>query len=315
MAVARTGQIARQRTRPSAARPVFRLFPVTVTRVRRLSPSFARITLTADCLRGFGNGGDDQRIKVVLPKPGRTLDDFPDAPDWYQRWQQLPEATRPDLRTYTVRAFRPETRELDVDFVLHGVDHGRSGPASGWAANAQPGDRIGVIGPDAGTGNCRSGCEWSPPECAERLVLAGDETAVPAVGAILESLPADARGVACLEVPEAGDRQEWSVPDGVEVRWFARCGATPHGKLLEEGVAEVLRELPDRPRRSTAEFEDIDLDNDVLWEIPERSSGSVYGWLAGEASVIKRLRRMMVNEHGIPKQAVAFMGYWREGRC
>lgn len=313
MAVAQTGRITPQRTQPNAQRPVFRLFPVTVLRVRRLGPSFVRITFADECLRGFGNGGDDQRIKIVLPKPGRTLADFPDTPDWYPQWQQLPEETRPDLRTYTVRAFRPDDGELDVDFVLHGIEHGHSGPASGWAAHAQPGDRIGVIGPDARTGNCRSGCEWAPPACAKRLVLAGDETAVPAVAAIVESLSADSRGVVCLEVPEHGDRQELSMPAGIEVRWFARCGAAPHGKLLEEGVAEALRELPDLSREHGAEPEELGED-DVVWEIPERSSGSVYGWLAGEASVIKRLRRTLVNEHGFPKQAVAFMGYWREGR-
>ncbi len=140
---------------------------------------------------------------------------------------------------------------------------------------------------------------------------------MPAVAAIVESLPPSARGIVCLEVPEEHDRQEWTVPDGVEVRWFARRATVPHGRLLEAGVATALDELHLRARGDVAELDDINVDTSLLWEVPDTSAspGRFYGWLAGEAAVIKRLRRMLVNDYGIPKQAVAFMGYWREGRC
>ncbi|MEB3369905.1 siderophore-interacting protein [Saccharopolyspora mangrovi] len=304
-----------QSGRNTAAKPGYRLFPVEVTRVLRLGPSFTRITFGGACLAEFGCGGHDQRIKIVLPKPGRALEDFPEGDDWYPRWLALPEDVRPDLRTYTVRDYRPEACEVDVDFVLHGLDDGHAGPASSFAAAARPGQVIGLFAPDRpGTGRMW-GCEWAPPASAERLVLAGDETAVPALAAIVESLPAHARGVVCAEVPEDGDRQEWTGPAGVEVRWYARDGA-PHGKLLCEGVAGVLRELcpVGAAGAGDGELEDVDVDTGVLWEVPEASTESIYGFLAGEAAVIKRLRRLMVDEHGVPKRAVAFMGYWREGR-
>ncbi|RRO20399.1 siderophore-interacting protein [Saccharopolyspora rhizosphaerae] len=305
--------MARSR-RTAAERPAYRLFPVEVAHVRRLGPSFVRITFSGACLSEFGFGGHDQRIKVVLPKPGRSLADFPDGEDWYARWLDLPEDVRPDLRTYTVRHYRPETCEVDVDFVLHGLDDGHAGPASTFAAGARPGEVIGLLAPDRPGSGRMWGCEWAPPASADRLVLAGDETAVPALAAIVESLPADARGVVCVEVPEEGDRQRWSVPAGVEVRWYGRAGA-PHGKLLCEAVTEALRELcPAGGTGVRVELEDVDVDTGLLWEVPESSSGSIYGFLAGEAAVIKRLRRLLVDEHGVPKQAVAFMGYWREGR-
>ncbi|TDD07806.1 siderophore-interacting protein [Saccharopolyspora terrae] len=309
MTVARTGRIA-------STKPEYRLFPVEVTRVLRLGPSFVRITFGGACLSGFGFGGHDQRIKIVLPKPGRALDDFPEGDDWYPRWLDLPDDVRPDLRTYTVRDYRPHAQEVDVDFVLHGLDDGHAGPASTFAAAARPGQLIGLFAPDRPGSGRMWGCEWSPPASADRLVLAGDETAVPALAAIVESLPADARGVVCVEVPDSGDEQEWARPAGVDVRWYPRAGA-PHGKHLTEGVAEALREL--RPVRDTSprpsELDDVDVDTGVLWEVPEGATGSIYGFLAGEAGVIKRLRRLLIDEHGVPKQAVAFMGYWREGRC
>ncbi|MEV0705019.1 siderophore-interacting protein [Saccharopolyspora sp. NPDC050389] len=307
MAGTRTAQLIEQK-------PVYRTFPVEVARVRRLGPSFVRITFTAECLRSFGAGGDDQRIKLVLPQPGRTLADFPSGPDWYQRWLAMPDEIRPNLRTYTVRAYRGDSAELDVDFVLHG------GPASNWAAAARPGDEIGLLGPDRpGTGRMW-GCEWAPPVTASHLVLAGDETAVPAVASIIEALPPCTRGIVCLEVPEEHDRQDWNLPDGVEVRWFPRCAAVPHGKLLEEGVAAALDELRPRSRGGAAELDDVDADTAKLWDVPDivedaATPGSFYGWLAGEAGVIKRLRRLLVSDYGVPKQAVAFMGYWREGHC
>ncbi len=309
MTAARTGRIA-------SAKPEYRLFPVVVNRVLRLGPSFVRITFGSACLSGFGFGGLDQRIKIVLPKPGRPLGDFPEGDNWYPRWLDLPDDVRPDLRTYTVRAYRPHAREVDVDFVLHGLDDGHAGPASTFAATARPGQVIGLFAPDRPGSGRMWGCEWSPPASADRLVLAGDETAVPALAAIVESLPSDSHGVVCVEVPDIGDEQEWERPAGVDVRWYARAGA-PHGKLLTEGVAEALREL--RPVRDASprqsELVDVDVDTGALWEVPEAATGSIYGFLAGEAAMIKRLRRLLIDEHGVPEQAVAFMGYWREGRC
>ncbi|MBE9375206.1 siderophore-interacting protein [Saccharopolyspora sp. HNM0983] len=302
-------------TGANRTKPAYRLFPVDVSRVRPLGPSFVRITFTGECLRSFGSAGDDQRIKIVLPQPGRTISDFPDGPDWYSSWLGLPERIRPVLRTYTVRTHRPESAELDIDFVLHGIDSGHGGPATHWAANTVPGDRIGLLGPDRPGGGRMWGCEWAPPETADQLVLAGDETAVPAVAAILEALPDTARGIACLEVPEPRDRQDWNCPPGVDVRWFFRHNhGTEHGALLETALLEAVAEL--QPHRSTGtQLDDVDVDTGALWEVPERTAtGRVYGWLAGEAGTIKRLRRILVTDRGLPRESVAFMGYWRHGR-
>lgn len=305
-------------------KPTYRTFRAEVSRVQRLSPSFVRITFTGPGIAAFGAAGLDQRIKVMLPQPGCDVRDFPDGANWYTDWLATPEQTRPVLRTYTVRAFRPELErpELDIDFVLHGDHEHAGGPASTWAARAQPGDEIGLLGPDRpGTGPAW-GCAWAPATPTGPLLLAGDETAVPAVAAILESLPSHATGVACLEVPHEEDRQEWDVPSGVDVRWFAR-DTTPGqiGALLEDGVRTAVHDLYARDTESAQDAEantelpDVNVDTSALWEAPETGDERFYGWLAGEAAVIKRLRRTLVHDFGVPKSAVAFMGYWRAGRC
>ena len=306
--------------RQDVPRPQYVVFQARVVRVRRLGPSFTRITFTGDDLHRFGIGGLDQRIKLMLPQPGRTIADLPDGADWYPRWQAMPDEVRPTLRTYTVRAHRPEAAELDIDFVLHGVDAGHGGPASTWAATAAPGDEAGLLGPDRPGSGPMWGCEWSPPRSAHRLVLAGDETAVPAMAAIVESLPADARGVVCAEVPTVDDIQTWEGPRNVEIRWLVRrrpTGWLPHGALLEDSVSAALSEFSASGGDCATALEDVDVDSATLWDVPQETTAAtarLYGWLAGEASVIKRLRRLMVQDHQVPRGAAAFMGYWRAGR-
>ncbi|MBN1091870.1 siderophore-interacting protein [Blastococcus sp. TML/M2B] len=300
--------------------PVYRPFAVQVARLVRLSPTFLRVTFTGADLDEFSTNGYDQRIKVMLPLPGRGIDDCPADPDWYGAWRAQPEDRRMPLRTYTIRALRPELREIDVDFVLHGA----TGPASAWAESAAPGDEVVLIGPNARFPGPTGGFEWHPPVDASCLLVAGDETAVPAICAIVESLPAGQRARVLLEVPEAGDALNVAAPDGVEVTWLPRAtgaGApAPRGALLTAAVADAVADLADDLAPSPAvALEDVDVDSGILWEVPTEltapaGSSGVYAWLAGEAGVVKALRRHLVQTVGVDRRSVAFMGYWREGR-
>ncbi|MBB2914448.1 NADPH-dependent ferric siderophore reductase [Streptosporangium becharense] len=294
----------------------YRGFHVEVLRTLRLSPSFVRVTFGGEDLAEFADNGFDQRIKVILPLPGGVFAPLGDDADWYQRWRALPQELRNPIRTYTVRAVRPELRELDVDFVLHG----ESSPASRWATHASPRDRIVVIGPNAAFPGPSGGQEWAPPADAEHLLLAGDETAVPAIAAIAESLSGDVPATVLLEVPEAADALPLAVRPGVRVTWLPRGGGG-HGDLLVPAVRAALGRVgvpgdggPSAPAGAAA-LEDVDVDAEILWEVPEGSGGAgLYAWLAGEAGMVKLLRRHLVQEAGVPRSSVAFMGYWRLGR-
>lgn len=292
-------------------RPAYRPFRVSVQRVQRLSPSFVRITFTGRELTDFGTAGLDQRVKLLLPLPGVGLDHLPveDAENWYPRWRALPDELRNPLRTYTIRAVRPAEREVDVDFVCHG----ETGPASAWACSARAGDEIVLVGPDGQSPDSSVGIEWNPGT-ARTLLLAGDETAVPAVSAILGALPAGTAAHAILEIPTADDRLELELPAGVTVDWLPR-GTAAHGTRLDPAVRGWLAEHLDAVARVAEEFADIDVDATLLWETPAESpTGELYAWLAGEAAVIKGLRRFLVRECGLDRRQVAFMGYWRDGK-
>jgi NADPH-dependent ferric siderophore reductase len=347
------------------AAPAWRFFDASVAEVRRLGPSFVRLTLTGPELAGFGAAGCDQRFKLVLSRDDAGLDRLRDrGQDWYPEYCALPEEQRPVIRTYTVRAARPERAELDVDVVLHGVDDGHAGPAASWAAAAAPGDRIVLLGPDRPGAGRPWGVEWAPPPAARTLLLAGDETAVPAVCAILESLrgrPTTAAGAsqrggrrqgvsiaasagergaerprrrpgprseertearsrtdgrgpravtALLEVPEAGDAMDVALPAGATLRWLPRDGAV-RGSRLVPAVHAALCELG---IASTPAAPPEEVGDELLWEVPDTDAASgCYAWLAGEAGVVKTLRRRLVGDLGVPRGSVAFMGYWRQG--
>ncbi|MFC9917710.1 siderophore-interacting protein [Agromyces binzhouensis] len=310
---------------PASPRPAYRGFRANVARVRRLTPHFTRVTFAGEELAEFGTAGLDQRVKVVLPLGDSGFAHFPDGEDWYSAWRELPAGQRNPFRTYTIRAVRPEDREVDVDFVAHGD----TGPGSAWATHARPGDEIVLVGPDELSTGRTVGIDWRPG-AVDTVLLAGDETAAPAICAILESLPADAEGAAIIEVPSADDELEVAAPVGVEVRWLARAEAQTHGERLVPAVRDWvartcwLRDCSDpasaaaeSARRTPAALEAAADADGVLWDVPEGTSldGDCYAWLAGEASVITALRRFLVREAGLDRRQVAFMGYWRRGRA
>ncbi|GAA3304146.1 siderophore-interacting protein [Dactylosporangium vinaceum] len=150
-------------------------FDVRVTARSRLTPSAVRLTFAGPQLGAFASGGRDQRCKLFFPAPGQSTAIVPRTPDWYPGWRAMDPAVRAVMRTYTVAAHRPD--EFDVDFALHPG----GGPANRWAARAQAGDRLLVLGP---TVTDNGGVDFLPPDGTDWVLLAGDETAVPALAAI-----------------------------------------------------------------------------------------------------------------------------------
>ncbi len=290
-----------------------RFFRVRVAAVTDVTPSFRRFTFTGADLDDYADPGYDQRIKVVFPSATATLDDMPTGDDWYDLWRAMDAAARPPFRTYTTRAVRNEVREVDVDMVAHEV----TGPASAWIHSARVGDEVLLLAPVAPHEGVSSGIDFVPPAQTGAFLIAGDETAAPAIAVILEQLPADARGTVVLEVPRAGDIAYLPHHPGFDYRVAAR-GDERHAHLVpqtKDAAAALV------PAGRGAQVEEVDIDGGLLWEVPRTAKGGaalksapLYAWLAGEAGAIKQLRRHLVAAHGVDRRAVAFMGYWRLGR-
>ncbi|CAM5361948.1 siderophore-interacting protein [Leifsonia shinshuensis] len=303
---------------PLTDRPAYRPYRARVLAIRRLSPGFARVSLGCDDFATFGAERLDQRIKLVFPLPDGSFSAL-GAGDWYGEWRALPEHRRNPFRTYTVRDVDQGERRLDVDFVVHGD----GGPAARWLAGAAAGDELVVIGPDGLSPHTGVGIDWRPGAATE-LLLAGDETAAPAIASILEGLPPSRRAHAFIEVPTAEDALPLRTGPHTEVTWVARDGGE-HGCALLPAVTGWLNEHPDVVAAAAAgrtqRLEDVDVDTGILWDSPERpdghgaAAGGFYAWIAGESGVVKTLRRLLVRGHGIDRGRVAFMGYWRLGRA
>lgn len=293
----------------------YELFDVEVRRAERLSPHLVRVTFTGPDLEQVADRGYDQRVKLVLAPEGGSLADMPRGEDWFTRWRALPSEGRPAIRTYTIRHVRPEVREVDVDM----VDHGATGPASRFAGRAEAGDPAILLAPVAGYAGDVGGLEFRRDLAgATDQLIVGDETALPAVCGILERLPAEARGLVSLEVGSAEDVLELTAPAGVQVEWSVR--GRDRGAEQTRVVRQWLESHPllgSEAGGETTVYVDGETGDGGYWEVTTDRGEEIpalSAWIAGESSVVKALRRLLVTDYALPKSAVAFMGYWREGR-
>jgi NADPH-dependent ferric siderophore reductase len=265
---------------PRRARPTYvhtiALRELEVARVVDVTPGLRRVTLTGDQLRSFtasdgttfpafATNGFDDSVRVIFPYPGESEPVVPVYKDGKFRWPTDPPAL---WRVYTVRRYDAQARELDIDFVKHGV-----GVATTWAYRVNPGDRLHVGGPSASSG-------W--PEGYDWFLVIGDDTAIPAIDRLLAELPDEAQATVYIEVAEESHRIAFPARPGVEVTWIVRNGLAAGTGLLLQAVREGgLRD------------------------------GSMFAWLAGEQSVVRDLRRYLIEERGVDKADIDFTGYWR----
>lgn len=227
---------------------------LTVQRSEWLTPRLVRVVLGGPGFEDFvPNGFSDQYIKLVFGT-----------------------ADEPVMRTYTIRWIDHGRREIAVDFVVHG-DEGVAGP---WAATVQPGERVAVRGP---------GGAYLPGADAPWHLMAGDESAVPAIAASVEALPGDAIGYVFIEIGDETDRIPLRAPEGVEVAWVRR-DAAGDGTGVDAPLVGAVR--------------------GARW-----LDGVPHVFVHGEAeTVMKGIRPYIRKERGVPAERASISGYWRRGR-
>jgi NADPH-dependent ferric siderophore reductase len=209
----------------------------TVLRTARLTPSVVRVTFDVPGFRSTGK--PDEWVHVFLGEPG----------DHKRR------------RNYTIRAVRGD--EVDIDVVLH-----ETGLMVDWTRDARPGRRL-VWGELTGT--------YDPPADTDWRLLVGDVTALPAIGRIVEELPAGAKATVVAETADPRDRQRWETRGDVDVVWIEGGEASK--------LAHAVRSFPE----------------------PE---GTGYRWMAGETRTVRAARRYLRHERGLPAERYSLTGYW-----
>lgn len=235
----------------------------TVVGTNPLTPHMIRVTLGGDDLAGFHIDEPAASVRILLPSGDDLV-----IPTWTGNEFLLPGGERPTIRTFTPRHFRPDERELDVDIVVHG-----SGAASDWATKARPGDPAAISGPGRG---------YRIDPTATAYVLAGDETAIPAICQLLEVLP----GVPItVHVEVAHDDARLDLHRTVTELWHTLVAGSPPGATLLPAIRST--ELPTGARI----------------------------WAAGEAAAMQHIRKHLFDERDVPRSHATVRGYWKHDRA
>lgn len=247
---------------------------LAVVGVEDVTAGMRRVILTGDQLAEFDvaggtaaefrSDGFDDHVKLLVPAFGTDRPPLPvQGPD---RLEWGGAGGRPVAKDYTPRWFDAASRRLALDFVRHG-----DGFASGWAERVQPGDPAWIVGPTR---------SLLLPEGVDHLVVAGDETALPAIGRLLDEWPADWAGRVgahvVVEVADASREQQLSLPDGVVLTQV-------HGAAAWEQAIAAL---------------DVDL-------------SASFCWVAGESGSVRRVRTHLAQERNVPRDLLDATGYWR----
>ncbi len=237
---------------------------LTVKRLAQVSPRLLRVTFTGD-LADFVSASFDDHVKLFFPVDGEARPSLPTVTE--QGIAFDPERPRPASRDYTPRSYRPEANELDIEFVLHG-----EGPAVSWARAARVGDVLGQGGP-RGSAILPEGLDW--------YLLAGDETALPAMARRLEEAAAGERIIALIEVESADARVEIATSAQASITWLCRQAG-------DAGLPEAVASL----------------------SLPE---GEGIVWAAGEYARIRQVRQRLIDVHGLDRQRIKTSSYWKQG--
>ncbi|QPK80036.1 siderophore-interacting protein [Corynebacterium lizhenjunii] len=237
----------------------------TIVGKEQISPDMVRLRALAPELIGREFDYTDHYIKILFVPDGAPYS-WPF--DLAEIKRSQPKHLRPVTRTYTLRSVDSATGEIEIDFVLHG-DSGLAGP---WARDVEVGQTFAFLGPGGG---------WAPTAKYDHFVLAGDESAAPAIAAALERIPAGSSAVAFIEVEAAGHEIPLPTGEDIEVRFVYREGAMP-GSVLSDAV----RSYTPPP-------------------------GHVGWFVHGVAEMIKALRRHLFVAKGVSKRDASISGYWR----
>ena len=239
----------------------FRL--LTVKNVADVTPSIRRITLTGDDLEGFVSSAPEDHVKVFFPKPGTNEIALPSV---VEGKPVVPEGSI--MRDYTPRRYDPIQKELDLEFVLH-----KMGPASRWASEATPGQKLGVGGPRGSF--VYPDFDW--------YMLIGDETALPSFARRLEEIPEGKKVLALIEIENDDQRYPLKTKANLEVTWLPRNG------------------------KSKREFEAFEAGLKNL-SFPQ---GEPLIIVSGEMSVTKILKTTLQKTYGFKEENIKATGYWK----
>lgn len=248
-----------------------RLYPMLLDFVRKeyIAKHLLRVTVTGEDLKGFPEDQNGTHLKVFFPNRESGILQLP-----YRTGETIiwPEH-KPVPRAYTVRKYRADMNELDIDFVVHGID----APGGGWAIKAKPGSQIGLVGP-SGPEPLIKPADWH--------IIAGDLTVVPAISALLEVLPFEAKGYVFIEIDDIADKHDIEHPQGIVLEWLVRKGQSSH-YLLSNAITGLT---------------------------PPNDAKKLSAFIAGENESVIACRKVLKDEYQLSRKSMYAIPYWKRGK-
>lgn len=267
--------MSRSRRRPLTLPAVLR--ELEVAAVDDVTPGMRRVRLVGEQLSAFDAGGVsvpafrtpafDDHVKVLLPSPGHARPVLPVQEEGRLDWTA--GGVRAIHRDYTPRHFDPVAGALDIDFAHHPTGH-----ASTWVGSLAAGDPAWIVGPTHSA---------TMPEGVDWLLVVGDETALPAIGRLLEELGPDDRAQVFVEVADASHEQDLVTAADVDLTWLHRDGAAPGSTDLLAGAVQAA----------------------PWWD------GQAFAWVSGESAMLRPIRQFLKTERGLQRDCLDLTGYWR----
>lgn len=264
MDVVSTGGAARGSVPTRQEPPPFRR--VTVRAAEWRTPRMRRIVVGGPELVGLRIDEPAASVRLLLPPPGA---DGIVMPVWSGNQFELPTGERAPIRTFTPRHLDPDRLELTLEVVVH-----ESGTASEWARGAAVGGEVAVSGPGRG---------YDIDVGAAAYLLAGDETAIPAISQLLEVLAPTMPVQVHIEVADPAGRLDLPAHPGATVTWHDQPAAAEPGDTLLAAI-EAIEAVPEAV------------------------------WVAGEAAAVQRIRKHLFDVRGMSRSAATVRGYWKKGR-
>ncbi|SCB24802.1 siderophore-interacting protein [Rhizobium hainanense] len=240
---------------------------VSVVDAYDIAPHMRRVVVATDDARHFVEGG--MHVRLLIPPKGREPVWPHTEPDGRIHWPKGDDALT--IRAYTIRSIDLDRGEMNIDFVVH---EGDNVPGATWAMTTRAGDRVGLIGPGGGG-----------VPAARKLILAGDETALPAIARIAASVPANAELRIFLEVADKQEEQPLTSSASMDLTWLHRNGA-PAGTT--DTLERIIRDL-------------------VLAADPE-----TYVWAACEQKQARAIRTFVKTEIARDPGTFSIAAYWQK---
>ncbi len=240
-----------------------------------VTPHLIRVYLENNDVSFFEDTTLGGTCKLLFPPLGIRDIHYAEYDETNKKWVSPSDKFKPVSRTYTLRNIDAANNQVVIDIANHGLN----GPGSRWANEAKIGDRIGV--------SMKSKKKDLAPK-TDFILLAADLTGLPAISTIIESLPANTKGIVWVELPPENEIHTIETKANLEFKWIINP---------EVGNGTALHTLVKKQN------------------LPKRKEGKRFAYIAGESKSVKEIKSFFKDDLEWKKDEFYCTSHWKAGKA